>query len=167
MFKRSVLVVLLTLTVCAPAYAGHWTDRDVSTAILVADAHWPGSRCAGREVLLWRLGVQLAVGDGHLADALPGTCTVEVAWDDVARTAGPDRTAALLCTVLEHEFGHLAGYYNPIGVVLQDGTVDHTHSPNHRDVMFPATVVPSHECRAALPIPARRLRWIGERRRYG
>src|SRR5262249_47562558 len=42
-----------------------------------------------------------------------------------------------LCTMLTHEFGHLAGYHDPIGFTTADGTVDHNHSPDPSNVMYP------------------------------
>jgi hypothetical protein len=48
-------------------------------------------------------------------------------------------TARLTCAVEVHEAGHLSGYYDPVGVVRPDGTVDHAHSPIKSNVMYPST----------------------------
>lgn len=44
----------------------------------------------------------------------------------------------LACAVIVHEYGHLAGYYDPIGYTNPiTGIVDHSHSPDPRSIMYP------------------------------
>jgi Matrixin len=67
------------------------------------------------------------------ATAYPAQCAVVVAWNEVA-AAGT--APAFMCTVLEHEFGHLSG----LG-----------HSPDSNNVMFAIVWKAAPDCSAAFP----------------
>lgn len=117
---RRVVVTVCTIAIAAALGASaahataHWSTHDVQTAIRVADAHWPTSPCAGREVIqsvseATLKADQAAEGrDGSFAAEAfqDGSCVVRIAWAfAVQNTPTPD----YLCTDLEHEFGHLDG----------------------------------------------------------
>ena len=87
--------------------------EDVRRAYEVASAHWPTSRCRGREQLRWATNAQLLaqsrtppesgtviVGQARLRDA---RC---ITWLNADVPGWPARE---LCTTLAHEFGHLHG----------------------------------------------------------
>lgn len=57
----------------------------------------------------------------------------------------------VLCSVVVHEAGHAAGYRDPVGVHRSDGTVDLLHSPDPRNVMYPALVRTADACRGKRP----------------
>ena len=76
------------------------------------------------------------------ATAYPSQCAVTIAWNAVAAA---DPSPGFLCTVLEHEFGHLAGL---------------EHSGNPDDVMFATVWKVAPDCAAALPA-ATKLRRAG------
>lgn len=127
---KALLVVGLFLALATPAGAAHWSVKDTDTAIAVADAHWPGSRCQGIERIDW---VTTIPGPDVVGYAEPATCQVEINWQAILTTAP---TPDYLCTIIEHEFGHLAGY---------------EHSTNPLDVMYPTVVMPAHDCAKAFP----------------
>jgi Matrixin len=132
---RTLITALVALAVVAPAaQADLWTPAQVTKAITVADAHWPASPCRGREAITWVKSVQSADFAGI---AYPDQCATTIAWNQVA---AQDPSPAFLCTVLEHEFGHLAGY---------------EHSKDPDNVMFAILWKPSPDCAAALPGPAK------------
>src|SRR3954468_1878309 len=85
----------------------------VQRAHRVADAHWTGTGCTGREQLRWATPAQLAAGSG----GEPGADLITLG---MARPRDPrcvmflnasvsGWTPVELCTVIEHEFGHLKG----------------------------------------------------------
>jgi hypothetical protein len=54
--------------------------------------------------------------------------------------------AGAACMVVVHEYKHLLGYYNPTGFTLPDGDVDHNHSPDPTDLMYPVMGKPVWPC---------------------
>lgn len=136
-----VLAALVVLAVAAPgAHAvtivrpfHEPNDQELLARYLpVARAAWPDSPCAGREDVTF--GDPEAVAGGR-------------AWADECRVViVPDMFhGAGFCAALVHELGHLAGYYDPVGVTRLDGAVDHNHSPDPASIMWVG---------APLPIPA-------------
>lgn len=62
-----------------------------------------------------------------------------------------------LCAVVLHETGHVVNYWDPVGVVnLDTGGVDHFHSPDPRNVMFPRLVRRAAACIGKRPPQFRR-----------
>jgi hypothetical protein len=112
------------------AQADVWTPAQTHKAITVADAHWPTSPCAHRETISWVQSVSMA---DFAATAYPTQCAVTVAWNQVA-AANP--SPGYMCTILEHEFGHLAG----LG-----------HSPDSDNVMYAVVWKIAPDCAAAFP----------------
>jgi hypothetical protein len=153
---------LLTLTIlCVAAPCAHaWTEPPgddgarLERFLPLARDAWPGSPCAGREVV--HVGADdslaaevagLAPGPGQTLEgmAAPATCEVWLA-------AG--LSAQRFCTVLVHELGHLAGREHTAVVHdVMNGAGDIAHEPCERDVHPPAAVVLQQELRALLPGP--------------
>jgi len=129
-----IATLAATAALASTAQADLWTPAQTAKAIAVADAHWPASPCHGREVITWIKSAPLADVAGL---AHPDFCATTIAWNQVA---AEDPSPAFLCTVLEHEFGHLAGL---------------DHSPDPNNVMFAVLWKPSADCAAALPGPAK------------
>jgi hypothetical protein len=122
---------VLAFSICATAQADLWTPAQTQKAIAVANAHWPASPCAGREQISWIKSDAMA---DFAATAYPAQCAVTVAWNQVAQAG---TAPAFMCTVLEHEFGHLSG----LG-----------HSPDPNNVMFAIVWKPSADCAAAFTV---------------
>ncbi len=76
------------------------------------------------------------------ATAYPEQCAVTIAWNAVAAA---DPSPAFLCTVLEHEFGHLSGL---------------EHSSDSNNVMFATIWKNAPDCDTAFP-GATKLRRAG------
>ncbi len=122
--------VVAAVAMSATAQAAVWTPAQTVKAITVADAHWPASPCHGRETITWVRSAEMADFAGT---AYPQQCATTIAWNQVAAS---DPSPAFLCTVLEHEFGHLAG-------------LEHSSDPNN--VMFAIVWKSSPDCAAAFP----------------
>jgi Matrixin len=132
---RTLIIALVAFAGVAPAaQAELWTPAQVTKAIAVADAHWPASPCHGRELITW---VKSEAVADFAGTAYPDQCATTIAWNQVA---AQDPSPAFLCTVIEHEFGHLAG-------------LEHSKDPD--SVMFAVLWKPSADCAAALPGPAK------------
>jgi hypothetical protein len=160
MRRIAPLLTLITLWCVATPAAHAWTeppaDDDVRLALFlpIARAAWPGSPCAGREAVhiqadtLLRAEAPLVTGDGNsMLDgmAAPETCEIWMAGDLSALT---------FCSVLVHEFGHLAGREHtdtPGDVMNGEGDVD--WEPCERAVTPPASVRMMQELRSVLPAP--------------
>lgn len=158
---------LIGLLILGPtiADADSWTQANTLKAIAVAEAHWPGSPCAGREDIRWETESQInafiltpgvikagALGTTQAYSIVP-KCLVVVGWDILLNMSHYLKVNknVYLCTTLEHEFGHLAGYTNAKGYSEGD-YVDHAHSPDRHSVMYPyaslSTIQP--DCRNAV-----------------
>jgi hypothetical protein len=131
---RRALTLLLLVGAVAPAHAAAQTHSWLPQAIAIADAHWPDSPCQGH--------VAVIPADKATVDALvPGAgsvatsfCRVLVNWDAWARYPARQK-----CRMLEHEFGHLAGY---------------SHAMDPTSVMFPMifdVTAHSSDCARAFP----------------
>jgi hypothetical protein len=149
------------MLLCVMAPSAHaWTeppDDDAARLAMflpIARAAWPASPCAGRETVhlqsdtLLRAEAPLVTGDANsMLDgmAAPERCEVWMAGD---------LTALTFCSVLVHEFGHLAGREHadtPGDVMNGEGDVD--WDPCERAVTPPATVRMMQELRSVLPAP--------------
>lgn len=126
--RTTIAALVASFALVGSAQAAVWTPAQTQNAIAVADAHWPASACHGHEVLNWITATGMAE---FAATAYEDTCTVDVAWNEVAKT---DRSPGFLCTVLEHEFGHLAGL---------------DHSKDSNNVMFAVIWKTAPDCAAA------------------
>lgn len=154
------LLTLITLWCVATPTAHAWTeppagdDARLALFLPIARAAWTGSPCAGREVVhaqadtILRAEAPLVTGEANsMLDgmAAPETCEVWMAGD---------LTALTFCSVLVHEFGHLAGQGHtdrPGDVMNGAGDVD--WEPCERAVTPPAGVRMMQELRSVLPAP--------------
>ena len=118
-FIGLVALVLASLP-AAQAHGQGIVDRAMKLA-----AHVWNNPCGGHVTV----DGQPLAGD-ELAFADPDECLV--VYDSGRAWSWPD-----FCTVMLHEYGHLAGYSHPVGVSLDDGTIDHTHDPDPRSLMHP------------------------------
>jgi hypothetical protein len=132
--RTLITALVATAALSSSAQADVWTPAETTKAIAVADAHWPASPCHGREQITW---IKTATTADFAGTAYPDECATTIAWNQVA---AQDPSPAFLCTVLEHEFGHLAG----LG-----------HSPDPNNVMFAVLWKPTPDCAAALGGPAK------------
>ena len=114
------------------------SDALTTTAHALAVAHWGVEPCAGQVTVTWaHMGAGINARSQWMAYDVhnPATYTqcsitynLDVDWD-----------WPKLCTVIEHELGHLAGH-------------DHVDDPH--DVMSPYYVYPTPECAAGANAPA-------------
>lgn len=124
---RCLLIALLALlTAATPAQAGWKIDR--ATAIARVVWHHP---CEDHVTLKWG-GADMDGGDA-LAEADPAQCTIWLV--DYSRYA---MDWPVFCTTVIHEYGHLAGYRDPLN------TGDPYHSHNADSVMSAFGVVNKH-----------------------
>jgi hypothetical protein len=159
--RRAVLVLILLAVPCLAAPVAHgWSEPPeddgarLARWLPLARAAWPGSPCAGREVVHLRADADLAAEAPSLAPnavaplqgmAAPSSCE---AW--IAAGLSPLR----FCTVLVHEVGHLAGRDHTAGAGdVMNGAGDIGHEPCERAVRPPLTVLIDQELRALLPAP--------------
>lgn len=131
---RRVLVLALLAGALAPVSAAARTPTWLPRAIAIANAHWPGSPCQGHVAVIPTNAATihaLVPGAGSVAMSF---CRVLVNWSAWARY--PTRQK---CRMLEHEFGHLAGY---------------GHAMDPTSVMFPMifdVTAHSSDCARAFP----------------
>lgn len=140
---QALIAALATIAIAAsaasaqpPAIAGY-SPTDVQKALDVADAHWTPNACAGRtEIRLvppaaTTTGTHSSVraGAAVLGDAYRGSCVIEI-------NDGTSMTLAMLCTLIQHEQGHLLG-------------LEHTDNP--ASVMYPLLQAPTLDCQQAFP----------------
>lgn len=140
------------ITIIYPHHTARWTDADVKLAAWVADRHWPGAPCQGKEQLAWvnddqaaELGTELNVSEKFAGLAYSdGSCRIAV---DHQALEASNPTPDYLCAVIEHEDGHLLGL---------------DHSPDSHNVMYGDLVdeewVPD-DCARAFP-PKRMCRYV-------
>lgn len=129
-------------------HIARWTTADVMLAAYVADRHWPGAPCQGREQIAWldtrqarALGLDLDVSEAFAGlSYTDGSCRIAI---DHQALEASNPTPDYLCAVIEHEDGHLLGL---------------DHSPDSHNVMYGQLVeepwVPEDCARA---FPAKRM----------
>jgi hypothetical protein len=119
----------------------------------IARAAWPGSPCAGREAVhldgdaALRAQAPAIAGPGEALNGMaePETCEVWLSSTMTART---------FCTVLVHEFGHLAGLdHNHVPGDVMNGEADIDYGPCDKATEAPATEQVEEELRSVLPAP--------------
>jgi matrixin len=119
----------------------------------IARAAWPGSPCAGRETVhlaadtALRAAAPAVAGPGEALNGMAEPATCEV-W------LGATMDQRTFCTVLVHEFGHLAGlgHTTTPGDVM-NGAGDLDHRPCDRATDPPDTEQVEEELRSVLPAP--------------
>jgi hypothetical protein len=157
---RRVAPLLLTLiAVCGAAPAHVFAQTPATDAVSLAQflpiarAAWPGSPCAGRENVhlagdvALRAEAPAIAGPGEALNgmAAPETCEVWLASAMSPRT---------FCTVLVHEFGHLAGLEHttaPGDVMNGEGDID--WAPCDRATAPAPDAVLQDQLRSVLPAP--------------
>jgi hypothetical protein len=148
-------VVVLPARAATPAPADD--AARLSRFLPLARAAWPGSPCAGREVVhlagdaVLRAEAPAIAGPGEALNgmAAPDTCEVWLASGMSART---------FCTVLVHELGHLAGRgHTDVPGDVMDGNGDIDYAPCDRATEPPALEEVEDELRSVLPAP--RVAW--------
>jgi hypothetical protein len=158
---RHTALLLTLIAVCAIVPTAHaWTappDDDagrLAAFLPIARAAWPGSPCAGREVVHLAgdaaLRAQAPALTGHTGDVLngmatPATCEVWLAARMSART---------FCTVLVHELGHLAGReHSAVAGDIMNGAGDIEWAACDRATTPPVGAMVADELRSMLPAP--------------
>jgi hypothetical protein len=155
-----LVLTLIAVSVAAPT-AHAWTappDDDpgrLAAFLPLARAAWPGSPCAGREVVHLAGDAALRAHSleltGHTGDVLngmaaPETCEIWLTSDMTART---------FCTVLVHEFGHLAGReHTSVAGDIMNGEGDLDWPACDRATVPPVSALVEDEVRSVLPAPA-------------
>jgi hypothetical protein len=160
--RRTAPLVLTLIAVCVVAPSAHaWTpppDDDAGrlTAFLpIARAAWPGSPCAGREAVHLAGDEALRANSlaltGHAGDVLNGMAAPETC--EIWLTSG--MTARTFCTVLVHEFGHLAGReHTAASGDIMNGEGDIDWPACDRVTVPPLSAMIEDERRSILPAPA-------------
>jgi hypothetical protein len=158
---RRISLLFALIPLCVPvAVARAWVepptadDARLGRFLPLARAAWPGSPCAGREVVHLAATARLATeapalttnpGDMLEGMAAPATCEVWMA-------AGLDTLQ--FCVVLVHEFGHLAGRdHDHVPGDVMNGDDQKGYDPCDQDVTPPAHVLLDDQMRALLPSP--------------
>jgi hypothetical protein len=159
---RRIAPLLLTLiAACVVVPTAHaWTeppDDDpgrLAAFLPLARAAWPASPCAGRETVHLAGDAALRAqapaltsrtGDVLNGMAAPETCELWLATGMTART---------FCTVLVHEFGHLAGReHSTAPGDLMNGEGDIEWPACDRATTPPASAMVEDELRSVLPAP--------------
>jgi hypothetical protein len=119
----------------------------------IARAAWPGSPCAGRETVhlagdaALRVQAPTIAGPGESLNGMaePVTCEVWLSSTMSVRT---------FCTVLVHEFGHLAGRgHTTVPGDVMNGEGDLDYAPCAKATEPPANAPVEDELRSVLPAP--------------
>ncbi|HEX2102611.1 MAG TPA: hypothetical protein VHF51_03105 [Solirubrobacteraceae bacterium] len=127
----------------------------VAAFLPIARAAWPGSPCAGREVVHLAgdaaLRAQAPALTGHSGDVLNGMAAPQTC--EVWLTSG--MTARTFCTVLVHELGHLAGHeHSPTPGDIMNGEGDIDWPACDRATVPPVAATVHDQVRSVLPPPA-------------
>src|SRR4051812_5670739 len=158
--RRIAPLVLTLIAACAVVPVSRALARTTATDaarlqqfLPIARAAWPGSPCAGREIVhlagdaALRAQAPVIAGPGEALDGMaePATCEVWLSSTMTART---------FCTVLVHEFGHLAGreHTTTPGDVM-NGAGDIDYAACDRETEPSATAQVEDELRSVLPAP--------------
>src|SRR3954447_18558554 len=119
------------------------SDALTTTAHALAVAHWGVDPCAGQVTVTWaHMGAGINARSTWMSYDIHNPATYSQCA--ISYNLDVDWDWPKLCTVIEHELGHLAGH-------------DHVDNPHH--VMSPYYVYPTPECAAgggpaAAPAPA-------------
>jgi hypothetical protein len=109
------------------------SDALTSTAHALAVAHWGVDPCSGQVSLTWaHMGAGINARSTWMSYDIHNPATYSQCA--ISYNLDVDWDWPKLCTVIEHELGHLAG---------------HDHVDNPHDVMSPYYVYPTPECAAA------------------
>ena len=171
--RRIASLVLTLIAVCGAVPTAHaWTpppDDDpgrLAAFLPIARAAWPGSPCAGREVIHLTgdaaLRAHAPALTGHTGDVLDGmaapqTCEV---WLASGMSTGT------FCAVLVHELGHLTGReHTTTAGDIMNGAGDIEWPACDRATTPPVTATVKEEVRSVLPAPAAAWRITCGRRR--
>jgi hypothetical protein len=162
---RRIAPLLPLILLCVMASTAHaWTrppaddGARLARFLPIARAAWPASPCAGREVVHLGAAGPLAAeaprvtgSERAMLDGMAGPATCEV-W------MSGNLSALTFCTVLVHEFGHLAGHgHSPAPGDVMNGEGDVSYRPCERDVTPPPLGRMLDEVRSLLPAP--RAEW--------
>jgi hypothetical protein len=114
------------------------SDALTSAAHALAVAHWGVEPCAGQVTVTWaHMGPGINARSTWMSYDIHNPATYSQCA--IAYNLDVDWDWPKLCTVIEHELGHLAGH-------------DHVNDPH--DVMSPYYVYPTPECAAGAPAAA-------------
>jgi hypothetical protein len=109
------------------------SDALTTTAHALAVAHWGVDPCAGQVTVTWaHMGAGINARSTWMSYDIHNAATYSQCA--ISYNLDVDWDWPKLCTVIEHELGHLAG---------------HDHVDNPHDVMSPYYVYPTPECAAA------------------
>src|SRR3954447_15997431 len=109
------------------------SDALTTTAHALAVAHWGVDPCAGQVTVTWaHMGAGINARSTWMSYDIHNPATYSQCA--ISYNLDVDWDWPKLCTVIEHELGHLAG---------------HDHLDNPHDVMSPYYVYPTPECAAA------------------
>ena len=113
-------------------------DALTTTAHALAVAHWGVDPCAGQVTVTWaHMGSGINARSQWMSYDIHNPATYSQC--SITYNLDVDWDWPKLCTVIEHELGHLAG---------------HEHVDDPHDVMSPYYVYPSPECAAGAAAPA-------------
>jgi hypothetical protein len=155
-----LVLTLIALCVAAPMARAYTLPPDddpgrLAAFLPLARAAWPGSPCAGREVVHLAgdavLRSQAPALTGQTGDVLNGMASPQTC--EIWLTSG--MTARTFCTVLVHELGHLAGREHTTvsgDIMNADGDIDWP-ACDHAVAPTVGAMV-DDELRDALPAPA-------------
>jgi hypothetical protein len=134
----SLLIAIAILPAVAQADSGlpqlpvPASDALTSTAHALAVAHWGVDPCAGQVTVTWaHMGAGINARSTWMSYDIHNPATYSQCA--ISYNLDVDWDWPKLCTVIEHELGHLAG---------------HDHVDNPHDVMSPYYVYPTPECAA-------------------
>ena len=158
--SRIAPLILAFLGVCAAApYARAASEPPADDAarlaayLPIARGAWPGSPCAGREVVHLAADAALTAEAPAIAGAggaLEGMATPETCEAWIA--SGLD--ARTFCTVLVHELGHLAGReHTTVPGDVMNGSGDIDYAPCDRATAPPSSEMLDDALRSMLPAP--------------
>jgi matrixin len=156
---RRIAPLALTLIAACGVSTAHATAQPANDSarltrfLPIARAAWPGSPCAGREVVhltgddVLRAAAPAVAGPGEALNGMaePQTCEVWLASAMSSRT---------FCTVLVHELGHLAGRdHTATPGDIMNGAGDIDWAPCDRATDSPEDEMLADELRSILPAP--------------
>lgn len=114
--------------------------------LLMAAAFWGQTPACGQPSITTRAlpadpGLELLGPEVHIVElATPRECLIEVDPSQL-------KFAGSACMAVFHGYGHLLGYDDPVGFRWPNGTIDHTHSPDPNNVMYPVMRRALRPCR--------------------